>query len=136
MVELRVVALVLAAWIVGVAAYGVALFGFFGEIMTMDSPDFTAMLFWSAMAFGLSAAVFHLPILFLVRRLFPDANIVAYGAVGCILGVVPVFALLLLWGGISRDALTSPEILLFLCLFLAAGTTLGLGFRRAVPPGT
>ena len=133
---MRIAGLVIASWIVGVLTYGGALFVFFGEIMTIDSPDFNAMLFWSAIAYGPSVIIVQLPVLFAVRGLFPRVGVVALGAVGLVLGIVPVLVLSLLWGGISWDALTSPEIFLFLCLFVGAGATLGLGFRRAVPPGS
>ena len=123
--QMTIVALV--AWVAGLVAYFGALLLIYGEPLAW-SGDTKAVLFWSAVAFGISFVVFYLPALHGVRRVLGGvAPRWPFPVIAGALGVVPTAAIAFFNGGNLRS-LISQEAFLFYIMFAAVGLVVGIGY--------
>lgn len=123
---LKIIAIFLTSWAVGLAAYLGSLAVFYRQ--SISSGDLSAVLFWSLLAFALAFFALYLPVLLGVRRLLRGVRpLWPFPLLAMLLGVVPTALILFFWGGGVRSLL-SPEASLFYSMFAAAGVVAGFGF--------
>lgn len=122
----------LASFFVGGGVYLLVLGGLWGE--KISRGDLTAVLFWHGTAYvtvGLPLCVIFFLVIQLTRRFIFHAGrsmpIWILPLLGALLGWVPTYALVRVWGG-GLSMLTRPESLLFFSFFGASGAALGLGW--------
>jgi hypothetical protein len=126
---MRLILIYIASWIVGVIAYvgGLALLW----RQTLSGGDLRAVLFGSALASAVAVVLVYAPVMFALRkRMGGTAGIVTYALASVMLGVIPVLLIVGVFGG-NVSSLTSPEALLFCCMFTAFGLVFGAGFSWA-----
>ena len=124
---MRMTIVAFIGWLAGLAAYFVALFAIYGEPLAW-SGDTKAVLFWSAVAFGISFVGLYLPALHAVRRALGGVTPHwPFPVIAAALGVVPTAAIAFLNGGNLRSMI-SQEAFLFYLMFVAVGIVVGVGF--------
>lgn len=132
---MRIILVAIASWIAGVTAYFGAGALVYGERMTWGG-DATAVLFWSAVMFGLTFIALYLPLLFAIRRKLHGVRPSwPFPAVAVAIGTVPT-ALIAFFNGGDVRALLSPEGFLFGVMSGVIGLVVGVGFAvvyRDVP---
>jgi hypothetical protein len=122
----KIIAIFLVSWIVGLAAYLASLALFHRQ--TISSGDLSAVLFWSLLAFALAFFALYLPALFGVRRFLRGVRpLWPFPFVAVLLGIVPTALIFFFWGGGIRSLL-SPEAFLFHSMFVTVGVVVGFGF--------
>jgi len=130
MIVLKLAIVCVLSWLVGVAAYLSTLYFIYGQ--TTGGSDITALLFWSFTTALLGFPLIYLPIMFLVRRLLRGYKpIAAFPAVASLAFIIPTAFILGMFSTDGYDflrSLSSPEALLFYCMFIAVGVAFGLGF--------
>jgi hypothetical protein len=125
---MKLILLLLTAWLAGLAAYVGALALFYRQ--PISSGDLSAVGLWSFVAFALAFFVLYLPALFALRRLLQGVRFLwPFPLLAVLLGVVPTSLILFYWGGGLR-ALLSPEASLFYAMFAVVGVVVGFGFAR------
>jgi hypothetical protein len=128
----KLVAISIASWAAGFAAYLAALRAFWGQ--GIGSGDLRAVVFWSVLATAVATATAYTPTMFALRiwlRHRPGVGSLVFPIVGIALGVIPVLFIVRLWSNSIRQALLSPEAALFYCMFAAFGAAFGSGFFLA-----
>lgn len=123
---LKIILVFLTAWVIGLAAYLGALALFYRQ--SSSAGDFSALLFWSLLAFAIVFFVLYLPALFGlrwwlrgVRPLWP------FPLLAVLLGIVPTALIVFWWGGGFRSLL-SHTAYLFYAMYAAVGVVVGVGF--------
>jgi hypothetical protein len=123
---MKLIGLLLASWVVGLAAYIGALALFYRQ--PLSSGDLAAVLLGSLVAFTVVFFALYLPVLLGVRRLLRGVRpLWPFPVLAVLLGLVPTALILLYWGG-GTSSLFSPEACLFYAMFAAIGVAVGLGF--------
>lgn len=114
----------LLSYIVGFAAYNLALLIIWDQIM--GSGDFVAVLFWGGIAFGLFAVPIYIGIIHLIDKRFEGKKGWLY-PIGCMtVFFVPTLCIMMIFGGINLTFLFGPEAMLFHVFFLTSGLIFGL----------
>jgi hypothetical protein len=122
----KIIAIFLTSWVVGLAAYLGSLTLFYRQ--SISSGDLSAVLFWSLLAFAVAFFALYLPALFGMRRWLRGVRpLWPFPLLAVLLGVVPTVLILSCWGGGIRSLL-SPEASLFYSMFAAVGVVVGFGF--------
>lgn len=136
---LKLAFICVVSWLVGVVVYFASLYLVYGQ--TAGRADLTAVLVWSFLAALFAFPLIYLPIMFLLRRLLRGYKpVAAFPVVASLVCIIPTAFILGMYstgGSEFLRSLTSPEALLFYCMFIAVGISFGLGFvwcsRRAQP---
>ena len=124
---MRMTIAVIVGWVVGLAAYFAAMLLIYGEPPAW-SGDTKALLFWSAVAFGISFVVLYVPALHAVRRVLGGVTPRwPFPVIAGALGVVPTYTVAFFNGGDLRS-LISQEAFLFYIMFAAVGLVVGVGY--------
>lgn len=124
------VIVLIAAWAAGLAAYGVALKGLYGETLSLDNWVVIGVL--TLVAWLLACALLTLPLLRgLSRRLTRPARARVLSVAGAALAIVPVWLTLGVWDGWHPRYLLSQEAGLLGVLYGTSGIVLGLWLARA-----
>jgi hypothetical protein len=93
--------------------------------------DLRAVLFGSAVASAVAISIVYAPVMFALRRRIPStAAWWSFPVVSVCLGIVPVILIVALFGGNLRS-MSSPEAVLFYCMFATFGLVFGVGFFLA-----
>jgi len=130
---MKLVAISIVSWLVGLAAYAIALEVFWHE--SLQGGDLTAVLFWSAVASIVCISVVYAPIMFGLKNwLAARPAWWPFPLAGVALGVFPVMLVGAMFGG-DLHSLYSPEAMLFCCMFVAFGLVFGVGFFLAYGRG-
>lgn len=117
------------SWWAGLAAYIGGLWLLWGQTV---GGDLGAVVFWSALAAGLSVVLAYAPVMFALRARYGARSGWMYPLGGAAAGVVAVLFIAGVWsdGDLVR-AMLSQEAALFLCMFATFGVVFGSGFFLA-----
>jgi hypothetical protein len=117
------------SWVAGLAAYVVALGVLWHE--SLRAGDLRAVVFGSAVASAVAISIVYAPVMFALRRRIPStAAWWSFPVVSICLGILPVIVIVALFGGNLRSR-SSPEAVLFYCMFATFGLVFGVGFFLA-----
>jgi hypothetical protein len=133
---IRLIAVPISSWLLGVAAYIISLYTLYGE--RIEAVDLEAVLSWSALALLAALLFVYLPVPLLLRRLMHGCEpVFVFALFGSWLFVIPTTIILLAWGGGAQlpGSLISPESWLFHFMFIASGASFGVGFVYCHHPG-
>ncbi len=118
------------SWLIGVAVYLSSIYLIYGQ--AVGRADLTAFLFWSLMAALFALSLIYLPIMLLLRKLLGGYKpVAAFPVVASLMFIIPTAFILGVFSTDGYDflrSLSSPEALLFYCMFIATGVVFGLGF--------
>lgn len=129
---MKIVGITLGSWILGCAAYLVALRVIWDEGISRN--DLRAVLFWSAMVVLPTTVFILIPAMLALRkwaigRIANPAWVFVF--TGAALGFVQVTMLVAMWSNDFRRALLTPEAALFSVLFGTFGAVFGASFYLA-----
>lgn len=123
---MQIILVAILSWLAGVTAYVGTLALAYGDPFSWG--DISAMLLWSALAFGITVFVLYLPALHVVRRVLHGVRpLWPFPLVAAAVGVIPAALIAFLNGGDMRSLLTQ-EASLFYVLFGVIGLVFGSGF--------
>jgi hypothetical protein len=126
----RQASLLIVSWLVGFAAYAVALAGLYGETW-ISRGDLVALVNWTGFQLLLGVVFVYAPVMFWLRRRLQGVRPRSVFVVtALLLFLLPLGLYLVVLGGEPISGLVSrqPELILFHWFFFGAGAGYGLGF--------